>query len=76
MKILSWLKRLFFKKSKCKDLRSKGILYVKEHFGDRYVDEFLQMYDNLNNGVPIGNLHMTVAFLDMISDVKRWPVEA
>ncbi len=52
------IKKFFYKK----DLR--------ERCREKYGDEFVQMYDMLNDGIPIGNLEETTIFLAMIKEAK------
>lgn len=52
--------KLFKKK---KDLRKECI--------NRYGEEFGRKYDELNSGIPIGNFVETIAFLDMVTAVKK-----
>ena len=59
----------FFKKKK--DLRIKGIQYIKDNFGDKYIEEFCDKYDKINNGIPIGNLKETIMFLSLIDEIKK-----
>ena len=54
----------WFKKfSREKDLR--------EVCRDKYVDDFVRMYDMLNDGIPIGNLEETEIFLAMVEAAKE-----
>lgn len=54
----------YFKKFFCKkDLR--------EVCRNKYGDDFVNMYDTLNNGIPIGNLEETQIFLAMVKAVKE-----
>ena len=39
---------------------------LREICRDKYGDDFVRMYDMLNNGIPIGNLTETQIFLTMI----------
>lgn len=36
----------------------------------QYGEEFAEIYDNMNRGIPVGNILETVAYLDMIEHVK------
>ena len=62
-----FLKNIFHKRS----LKEKGIDYVKEHFGEKYVDEFVEKYDKINMGIPIGGIAETIVFLNLIEDIKK-----
>ena len=56
-----------FKRRKKKDLR--------EVCCEMYGDEFVEMYDKVNEGVPIGGFAETVAFINMVEKAKeqsRW----
>ena len=52
------------------DLRSEGVKWVKENIGQEYVEEFLEKYDSLNRGIPIGGFYETIVFLDIIEAIK------
>ena len=47
--MFSFLKKIFCKRN----LKEKGIDYVKKHFGEEYIDEFVEKYDKINMGIPI-----------------------
>ena len=53
------------------NLRKEGIKWVSENIGEEYVDEFLEKYNDINRGIPIGGLAETVVFLDMIKQIKK-----
>jgi len=53
------------------DLRTEGAKWVKENLGAEYVEEFLEKYDNINRGIPIGGIYETAVFLDMIETIKE-----
>ena len=53
------------------DLRSEGVKWVKENIGQEYVEEFLEKYDSLNRGIPIGGIYETMVFLDIIEAIKE-----
>ena len=36
-----------------------------------YGDEFIDKYDKLNKGIPIGNLEETIEFVEKIDAVKK-----
>lgn len=52
------------------DLRKEGAKWVSENIGEEYVDEFLEKYDDINRGIPIGGMLETAVFLDMIEQIK------
>ena len=53
----------WFKKFRKKDMR--------EICREKYGDDFVTMYDMLNNGIPIGNLVETQIFLAMVEAAKE-----
>ena len=53
------------------DLRAEGAKWVKENIGPEYVEEFLEKYDCLNRGIPIGGFYETAVFLDMIETIRE-----
>ena len=53
------------------NLRKEGVKWVSKNIGEDYVEEFLTKYDNINRGIPIGNMIETIAFLDMIEEIKK-----
>ena len=61
-----------FKKFKRKhyNLRSELAKWVEKNIGVEYVNEALEKYDKINNGIPIGGFMETVIFIDMIETVK------
>ena len=67
MKLLTKL----LKKLRPYDLRSEGAKWVKENIGEEYVSDFLEKYDNICRGIPIGGFYETAVFLDMIETIKE-----
>lgn len=68
------MRRLFHKlriKLGLYDLRKEGAKWVARNIGKVYVDEFYQKYDDLNRGIPIGNMSETIAFIGLIERVKE-----
>lgn len=53
------------------ELRDRGAAYIKDHYGEEYVEEFLDSYDKINKGIPMGNYLETIAFLDLIETIKK-----
>jgi len=53
------------------NLRKEGAKWVAKNIREDYVEEFLEKYDNLNRGIPIGVLAETIVFLDMIEQIKE-----
>ena len=53
------------------DLRSEGAKWVKENIGEEYVSDFLEKYDNICRGIPIGGFYETMVFLDIIEAIKE-----
>ncbi len=66
MKLIKKLKT----QRKLKNLRSEVAKYVKEQFGNEYVEKVLHDYDSINEGMAIGDFIKTVAFLDLVETVK------
>lgn len=56
------IKKLFSKKPK-KDLRQLLI--------NKFGEEYGEMYDSLNRGIPIGGFYETISFLSKIDEVKK-----
>lgn len=53
------------------DLREEAAKWVKKNLGEEYVKEFLNDYDSLNRGIPIGSFEETIIFLNMMEHIKR-----
>lgn len=53
------------------DLKEFGKKYVKENIGEHFVDDFVSMYDALNNGESIGNFVETASFLMFLDNLKQ-----
>jgi len=53
------------------NLRKEGAKWVAKNIGEKYVEEFLMKYDNINRGIPIGGFAETIVFLDMIEQIKE-----
>jgi hypothetical protein len=53
------------------DLRKEGAKWVAKNIGEDYVEEFLEKYDDINRGIPIGGMAETIVFLDMIEQIKK-----
>lgn len=64
MKLFKKLKRKHY------DLRSELANWVEKNIGVKYVNEALEKYDKINNGIPIGGFMETATFIDMIETVK------
>lgn len=64
MKLFKKLKRKHY------DLRSELANWVEKNIGVEYVNEALEEYDKINNGIPIGGFMETAIFIDMIETVK------
>lgn len=48
--------------------KKKGL---RELCRERYGDDFVELYDKLNEGAPIGNFATTIAFIEMVEAVKK-----
>lgn len=53
------------------DLRKEGAKWVAKNMGEEYVEEFLAKYDDINRGIPIGGIVNTIAFLNLIEQIKK-----
>ena len=53
------------------DLREKIAVWVEKNLGKEFVEDALDKYDKVNEGVPIGDFLETVIFLDMIERIKK-----
>lgn len=53
------------------DLRKEGVKWVAKNLGKEYVEEFLDKYDKINRGIPIGGFAETAVFIDMIERIKE-----
>lgn len=58
-------------KRKHNNLRKKIAIWVELNIGKEWVEDALNKYDSLNNGVPIGNMIETVSFLNIIEQAKK-----
>lgn len=58
-KLKEWFKKFHKKKP------------LREVCREKYGDEFVELYDMLNNGVPIGNLEETMIFLSMVEEARK-----
>ena len=52
------------------NLREEGRRWCIEQFGEQYGEEFVEKYDSINSGIPIGGIVETVVFLDMVETIK------
>lgn len=52
-----------YKKKRQKSLRDKVI--------EMYGEEFAELYDKINQGIPIGGVVETVLFIDMIEKARK-----
>ena len=52
-------------------LRSEGADWVRDNLGAEYVSDFIEKYDSLCRGIPIGGFVETAVFLDMIEQIKK-----
>ena len=55
--------------------RKKAKKDLRELCREKYGDEFVNLYDSVNKGIPIGNLKETLKFLEMVEAVKMDGVE-
>lgn len=63
--------RRFREKRGLYDLRKEVEKWVEKNIGPEYVQEALDKYDKINQGVPIGGYAETVVYLDMIERIKK-----
>lgn len=61
----------FRKKYGLYNLRKEVGRWIEKNIGQEYVDEALEKYDKINNGVPIGGFEETIVFIDMIERIKH-----
>ena len=59
------------KKHSLYDLRKEAAKWIEKDLGPEYVNEFLEKYDALNGGVPIGGFLETAIFVNMIEKIKQ-----
>ena len=52
------------------DLREEGRKWCVREFGEQYGEEFVEKYDSINRGIPIGGFVETAIFLDMVETIK------
>lgn len=71
MRILKRLISKIRKRFSLYDLRYEGARWVRKNIGEEYVNEFLEKYDNLSRGIPIGGIYETAVFLDMIETIRE-----
>lgn len=53
------------------NLRKEGAKWVAKNLGEEYVEEFLEKYDDINRGIPIGGMVETAVFLEMIEQIRE-----
>lgn len=46
------------------------VVPLRELCRREYGDKFVELYDLVNHGVPIGGLYETIIFLQMVGEVK------
>lgn len=61
----------FCKRHTSYDLRKEVATWVEKNIGVEFVEEALDKYDKINEGIPIGGFRETVIFLDMIEQIKE-----
>ena len=44
---------------------------LRDYCLNKYGEEFIEKYDALNEGIPIGNIYETISFLDDVSIAKK-----
>lgn len=53
------------------NLKEEGRKWCVREFGEQYESEFVEKYEAINRGIPIGGFYETVVFLDMVETIKR-----
>lgn len=53
------------------NLKKEGAKWVAKNMGEKYVEEFLAKYDDINRGIPIGGIAETIAFINLIERIKK-----
>ena len=61
----------FLKLFKIYNLKEEGRKWCVREFGEQYGSEFVEKYEAINRGIPIGGFYETVVFLDMVETIKR-----
>lgn len=50
---------------------------LRDYCLNKYGEEFIEKYDAINGGIPIGNLYETISFLNDVSIAKKeWQKKA
>lgn len=44
---------------------------LRDYCLNKYGEEFIEKYDALNEGIPIGNIYETISFLDDVSIARE-----
>lgn len=52
------------------NLKEEGRKWCVREFGEQYESEFVEKYEAINRGIPIGGFYETVVFLDMVKTIK------
>ena len=52
------------------NLRKALAKWVEKNIGKEWVNEALEKYDKINQGIPIGGFVETAVFIDMVERVK------
>lgn len=53
------------------NLKKEGAKWVAKNMGEKYAEEFLAKYDDINRGIPIGGIAEIIAFLNIIEQIKK-----
>ena len=61
----------FFKLFGIYDLKEEGRKWCIREFGEQYGDEYVEKYEAINKGIPIGDMYETMVFIDMVETIKR-----
>ena len=74
-KVLSELRCENGRGERMKTWHKKAKKDLRELCREKYGDEFVNQYDSVNKGIPIGNLEETLKFLAMVEAAKMDEVE-
>lgn len=53
------------------NLEKEGAKWVKANFGQEYVEDFIDKYEKINRGIPIGGMYETMLFIDVVERIKK-----
>ena len=53
------------------DLKEEGRKWCAREFGEQYESEFVEKYETINRGMPIGGFCETSVFLEMVETIRK-----